>query len=273
MKLAGVVAFGLAVISTATADADCATPQWLGTPTGASIPAKGSLFFYSEANGVDAKKVGGPITAVTKLSDTVVRLDYSTKADELEITAQEPAVYQISGLWKPPAAAPRVIQTWHHEYQWTCSNADSLMLQIDQPTAAFRVFWRYKDHPTREWIVPARTGEGNINVLELGKIDCGSTTIDPDELAVGGILTLIAIRYDGSEVAVTGVPPTLSTTEMPTSADGLGRAIAFPAGTEPTAPLPYQDHDWPFHLFLLLLIPGAALTYVAVRDRGLKTVV
>jgi hypothetical protein len=273
MKLAGVVAFGLAVLAHTNADAECGTPQWLGTPNGASIPTKGSLFFYSEENGVDAKKVGGPITAVTKLSDTVVRLDYSTKADELEITAQEPAVYQVSSYWKPPAAAPRVIQTWHHQYEWTCSTADSVMLQIDQPTAAFRVFWRYKDHPTREWIVPARTGDGNVNVLELGKINCGSTTIDPNELAAGGSLTLIAIRYDGSEVAVAGLPPTLSTADMPTSKDGIERAIAYPAGTEPTAPVPYQDHDWPFYLFMLLLVPAGALTYVALRDRGLKSAV
>jgi len=272
MKLAGLVGFGLVVAWSANAAAECGTPEWLGTPTGATIPSHGSLYLYREVG--DGMKVGGPITAVTKVSESVMRIDYATKADELEIaSAQEPALYQISGLWKPPAAAPRVIQSWHHKHAWTCSSSDSVMLQIDQPTTAFRVFWRFKDHPTRELIVPARTAEGNVNVLELGKINCGHASIDPDELAAGGILTLIAIRYDGSEVAVAGLPPTVSTVDMVTTQDGLERAIAFPAGTEPIAPVPYQDHDWPFHLFLLLLIPAAALTYVAYRDRGIKTVV
>jgi hypothetical protein len=147
------------------------------------------------------------------------------------------------------------------------------MLQIDQPTAAFRVFWRFKDRPARELVIPARTAANNVNVLELGKIDCGRASIDPYELAAGGILTLVAIRYDGSEVAVSGLPPTISTVDMPSSEAGLGRAIGFPLGTEPVAPVPPADHDWPFHLFLLLLVPAAALTYVALRDRSVRAVV
>ena len=277
MKLAGVgLLAGLAVLSVHTrAEAECGNPHWVGTPTGATIPAKGSLYRYDESLAYrDPKSTGGPIVAQTKISDTVVRLDYVTKADELELSDEyEPTLLQVSPTWQPPAAAPRVIQYWHETYAWTCSSSNSVMLQIDQPTAAFRVFWQSRNHPAKTWIIPARTAENNINVLELGKVNCGSTSIDPDELAAGGILTLMAIRYDGSEVAVTGLPPTLSSAEMPTGDTGITRAIGYQAGAAPTASVPPVDHDFPFHLFLLLLIPAAALLFVASRHRALKPVV
>jgi len=56
-------------------------------------------------------------------------------------------------------------------------------------------------------------------VLELGTFNCGSTTVDPEELAVGGHLALIAIRADRSEIAVTGLPELLSSKEMPSDED------------------------------------------------------
>jgi hypothetical protein len=209
------------------------------------------------------------------VGDSVVRLDYVTKADELEIADTfEPTILQVNPTWKAPAAAPRVVQYWHYEAEGGCSNSDSLMLQIDQPTAAFRVYWQSGELPVREMIIPAKTRENNVNVLELGKMYCvGESSIDPAELAAGGTLVLMAIRYDGSEVAVSGLPQTISTAKMATSEDGLDRAIGFPAGTEPTASVPPVDHDFAFHMFLLLLIPTAALVYIAARDRSVKAVV
>jgi hypothetical protein len=278
MKLAGVaLAVGL-VVAARSAQASCDSPRWVGTPTGATIPATGSLYVYDEGLSFrePVRKGGGPIVRQTKVSDTVLKLDYVTKADELEIPYDHrPTILNVNPAWKPPAAAPRVIQYWHHKHEWTCSEADSLMLQIDQPTAAFRVYWQSGDRPMRELIMPAQTDENHVSVLELGKINCGEVSIDPAELAAGGKLVVMAIRFDGSEVAVSGLPATVSTAQMPTSSDGLARAIGFPAGTEATASVPSSnaDHDWPFHLFVLLLIPAAALLFIALRDRSVKAVV
>lgn len=275
MKLAGIFAVGLVAALTPDAHADCGYQGWVGTPTGASIPSSGALYVFDGSLADELKAPSGPIVKRTQVGPNVVRLDYVTKADELEIShAYEPTILQVNPAWKAPAAAPRVIQYWHHKSEWTCSHSDSLMLQIDQPTAAFRVYWQSGDRPVRQMVVPAKTSDNNISVLELGKLDCvAGSSIDPDELAAGGKLVLMAIRYDGSEVAVTGLPQTISTAKMVTSEDGLGRAIGFPAGTEPTASVPPVDHDFPFHMFLLLLIPAAALVYVAARDRSVKAVV
>lgn len=276
MKL--LIALTVGVLGSGTeADADCGNPHWVGTPSGASIPRAGSLYLYDEyVKYGEIKEWSLPIVRRTKISDTVVKLDYVTSADELELADDdEPTILRVNPIWQPPAAAPRVIQYWHHKHEWTCSEADSLMLQIDQPTAAFRVYWQSGDRPMRELVIPARTGDHHVSVLELGKINCGSTSIDPAELAAGGTLVLMAIRFDGSEVVVAGLPATISTADMPTSADGLSRAIGFPLGTERTAPVPpvHHDHDWPFHMFLLLLIPAGALLWVALRDRPVKAVV
>ncbi len=275
MKLAG-VALAVGLLASSRAEAECGNPHWVGTPTGASIPQTGSLYLFDASLAYsEIKERGGPIVRQTKVGDMVVRLDYVTRADELELKDDyDPMLYNVHATWKPPAAAPRVIQYWHQVSEWTCSQTDTLMLQIDQPTAAFRVVWEAKGQAGRDFVFPARTSENNISVLELGKLDCvGVPTIDPAELAAGGRLTLFAIRFDGSEVAVTGLPATISTKEMPTTADGISRAIGYQAGSEPIAPVPPADHDWPFHLFLLLLIPAGALLWVALRDRSVKAVV
>ncbi len=276
MKLAPVgLAVALLSLATSRAEAECGNPHWIGTPTGATIPQTGSLYLHDQSlTYADLKERGGPIVRQTKISDTVVKLDYVSRADELELKDDyEPTLLNVSATWQPPAAAPRVIQTWHQVSSWTCSSSDLMMIQIDQPTAAFRVVWEAKDKPARQFVFPARTADSHISVLQLGKLDCGGTTIEPAELAAGGRLSLFAIRFDGSEVAVKGLPATVSTTEMPTTEDGISRAIGFPAGTERTAPVPPTDHDFPFHLFLLLLLPAAALLWVAVHNRAVKAVV
>lgn len=278
MKLATAGLVALTLVSIAQhADADCGNPHWVGTPTGASIPQRGSLYLFDGAiaDGEELKHRGGPIKAETKVGPGVVKLDYVTQADELELAdAYEPTLLNVNPMWRPPAAAPRVIQYWHQVSAWTCSSSDLVWLQIDQPTAAFRVVWEAKHKPARQFVFPAHTGDNNVSALPLGKLNCvGEPTIDPEELAAGGRLALFAIRYDGSEVAVTGLPQTLSTTQMPTTEDGIERAIGYQRGSEPTSSVPPTQHDFPFYLFLLLLIPATAVGWVALKDRSVKAVV
>ena len=276
MKLAPVgLAVALLSIFATRAEAECGNPHWVGTPTGATIPQTGSLYLYDHSLTYGGlKERGGPIVRQTQISATVVKLDYVSHADELELVdADSPILLNVSPTWQPPAAAPRVIQTWHQVSSWTCSSADLFNLQIDQPTAAFRIVWEPKNLPARQFVFPAVTADNNVNVLSLGKVDCGTTNIDPAELLVGGRMSLFAIRYDGSEVAVRGLPEYVSSAQAPVTEDGIKRAIGFPIGTAPTAPVPPTDHDFPFHLFLLLLIPAAALLWVAVHNRSVKAVV
>lgn len=278
MKLAtaGLAALVLASIAP-HAEADCGNPHWVGTPTGASIPPAGSLYLFdgSMAYTDELAHRGGPIKRETKVGPGVLKLDYVTAADELELKDDyEPTLLNVNPSWRPPAAAPRVIQYWHQVSAWTCSNSDLVWLQIDQPTAAFRVVWQARNRPARQFVFPAQTADNHISVLPLGKLNCvGEPTIAPEELAAGGRLTLFAIRYDGSEVAVTGLPQILSTTAMPTTEDGIDRAIGFQRGSAPTSSVPPTQHDFPFYLFLLLLIPAGAVGWVAVKDRSVKAVV
>lgn len=292
MKLAGLVvvaSLGLAASHAREARADCGVRRWLGTPSGTAIPARGSMFLYDEwledressgRNPVPSSPGGPPagaITARVQVAPHVLRLDYATKADELELKVGDEAhLFEVKRGWRPPEAAPRVVHYWHHASSWTCSSADSLMLQIDQPTAAVRVRWTAAGQVTpREWIVPALTAEGNVSVLELGKIDCGSTTIEPAELAAGGQLALVAIRFDGSEVPVTGLPAFLSTQQMPTTTEYLDRAIAYEPGAEPVAPVPLpprETRDFPLVVFLGVLGILGALLYVRFGHRALKEV-
>jgi hypothetical protein len=285
MKLAGLLLAGSALVLPKLAEADCGNRNWIGTPAGSKIPAKGSLFVYDEYSKYpgELSPAKGAIKQRTKVGDSVIRLDYESTANELEIKLTEwdaGSVFNIDPRWRAPQALPRVIQYWHHASSWTCSHADSLMLQIDQPTAAFRAVWKADGKAARTWIIPAQTGDDNRNVLELGKIDCGSTTIEPEELAAGGALTLFAIRYDGTEVVVTGLPPRISTKDLMTSEAGVSQAIGYFENQEPVKPAPrpafemeehHQDVAWQVFLCVMgVLVP---LLYVRFANRTLKPVV
>lgn len=265
MKLvSSVVAVVAVVAATHSASAECRNPHWLGTPAGATIPATGSLYLYDR----DAE----PRAHQTRISDTVVRIDYTSTADELEF-ANEGVVYRVDKQWRAPEAAPRVLVSWHNKVDAT--SADSVMLQIDQPTAAFRVRWEFAGKQPREWIVPARSSHTNASVLELGKLACAATTIDPDELAAGGVLTLFAIRFDGSEVAVVGLPAIVSTAAMRTSTRGVDDAMAMLDAQAPPAPsAPRLDIDlhFPFYMLIFGVVLLAGLLWVKVHNRAPKPV-
>jgi len=237
MKLALTFAAIAAASAPHLAQAECANPHWVGTPPGTRLPTKGSLFVYdgslsyrgNEMPPIDAHWTGMQPKSVrqTRVSENVIRYDFEATLPatlELDRDAWEPRRFGFDPSWHAPRLAPRVLQYWHHVYQWTCSNADSVMFQIDQPTAAFRVSWKAGLH-TAELVIPAKTDDDNRSVLELGKPNCASANLDPDELLAGGTLTITAIRLDGSEIAVTGVPDFVSTKQMPTDTSGIDRAF------------------------------------------------
>ncbi len=202
-----VLVLSLVLATPQRADAMCAHPSWVGTES-SSVPTKGSLYAYDEIVNHEAYQhevswTGTPGVAVqTKVAKSVVRIDYSGPAGS-ELVVNRVA-YRLISDWRAPAEAPRVADYWHREHRSTCSSEDTLNFEVDQPTAAIRVRWTFRGETT-ETIVPAER-----NVLALGKINCGGTTLAPVELHAGGHLELTAIRLDGTEVRIRGLPGTIS---------------------------------------------------------------
>ncbi len=229
-QLAWAVMF-LAAAAPGRADAECGIPRWFGVADTSTLPLQGSIYVHHEMMArYGASELPPPPSfrwtgaastpSVEKVGDVVYRIDYDAPhAFGVELQADpyddwdNPRV-TFDPRWTAPARAPHVVQYWHDVSAWTCSSTDSVKIQLDQPVAGVRVRWTFRG-VTREWIEAPRSHEPTKSVLEVGKFNCGSTTVDPEELAVGGHLALIAIRADRSEVAVTGLPALLSSKEMP----------------------------------------------------------
>lgn len=212
-----VIAMVIAVLAS-PAEASCGAPRWSSLADGATLPSRGVLFVHDEAlDGDDLQLVWRDGTAgrwtVTPLSTTVARVDYDAgSAMGVELFAFPRAPGERAGLdprWRAPSRLPRVVALSHEQGAWTCSSHDLLAIELDEPVAAVRVRWTF-GRITRE-LVEVPWTRGGRPVLALGKIDCGGANLDPLELFVGGALELIAIRFDGSEVAVAGLPPWIST--------------------------------------------------------------
>jgi hypothetical protein len=224
-----VLAVLLGLLAPGQAEASCGLPSWNGTRARERLPARGVLFTYELGAGfhlrhgrhtIDIAAIDGAITwTASAVGDSVIRIDYeTTNATGVRLGA---ARYAIDPAWRPPTAVPRAITTWHEEHRWMCSWGDTLSFLIDQPTAAFRV--RLAE---QEWIVPADGHE-----LRLGKIDCGDTLVDPGRLHDGVELELIAIRSDGSEVAVHGFPRYVAVSDIAGEDVAFVVAILFVAAT------------------------------------------
>lgn len=268
-----------------SAHAECAKPKWIGTPTGTTIPEHGSLYIFEEDYRGDSfahmEKIefsdGVPHRwETTRISDRVVRVDYAAGLAST-VTAGirwDSVTYSIDPAWRAPAHAPRVLQYWHHASEWACSYADSWLVQVDQPTAAFRVVFTPNDDISMpvEYIEPAQTGADGRSVLEIGKHDCvSSTKISPETLARGGVLELYAIRFDGSEVAVTGLPATMKTSEMRTSSGHVQDAIGYaPLPPAPPPAPPTVTNAASGHAFLVIAGAGVGLLFVGMLLAGRK---
>jgi len=275
----------LVLAAAPSAHAECAIPVWIGTPHGTTIPEHGSLYIYDSGYGfdhnADEKGVvfsdGVPHRFVeTRITEDLVRVDYAAGlASAVTVNAGwAPAMYPIDAQWTAPTAAPRVVQYWHHVSEWTCSMSDSWMIQVDQPTAAFRVRFTPIDDigSTIEYIEPAQTGEDGRSVLEIGKHNCiGAPTISLEQLAVGGILELQAIRFDGSEVEVTGLPAMMKTSEMRTSDAGIEGAIGYavPPASPPPAP-PVVTNARSGEAVLVITGVGVGLLFIGMLLAGRK---
>jgi hypothetical protein len=273
MKLA--LALLLAAIPRIAA-AECAGPHWIGTPSGTPLPLRGTLFVHDTATSPVVQPMwhGRPpaLWRQTRIAEDVVRVDYLVTTPTrlgLDVDSPDPRTFTFDPAWRAPAAAPSVIRSWHRERSPSCPTADSVMLQIDQATAAFRVHWTYGGKTT-ELVVPARTADGNKSVLELGKLDAGQN-LDPAELHEGGEITVTAIRLDGSEIAVTGIPAFLATANLRTIDEGMehafriGRLRPDPVAAAVVAPAP-EERGFAIGNALIVVIVGIG-AWLAIRTR------
>jgi hypothetical protein len=245
LALSAIVVGGL--LSSGAAEADCNIPAWLGTPDNASVPTKGTLYFHDEqlswhddpplqwmklawANGEGTVRVvraeGAP---------NLARIEYDGPAGAQLLVYDrwdEAQTVTLGNDWQYKHA-PRVLQYWHHNSEWTCSSSDVLMIQIDQPTAAVRVRWTVNGHAVDYW--EATKNDATKSVLQLGKINCGGENIPLEQLYDGVGIELYAIRFDGTEVKIEGMPSYIALSEIDASERGIDQAFTIVATQEPAA--------------------------------------
>ena len=234
------------LLHAAAARAECAWNRYLGVPDGTPLPAAGTLY-YEDAFGTDAPPPlhvdGTGAVTPTRETDRVWRIDYHAEVGSQIVFDRDaydgPQHFPV--VAKIDHATPRILMYWHFDLSWTCSSADALMVQVDQPFAAVRAAWTRAGVTDSHVVVP-RTDEHGKIVIELGKHNCGGADIDPDELRLGGHLDLVGIRADGSEVAITGLPATIVTDDLPSDNSGLGYAMTVTKVDPPDEPPPPVHH-------------------------------
>jgi hypothetical protein len=176
------------------ADAKCARKSWLGTPEGTPVPPAGTLYRTSGAS--------------------VTKVPYETALGALVVTVGSER-FIVDPTWTPPADPPRVVAMRHVEHGWTCSSTDAAMLTLDQPVAAIRVSWTREGKAHESLVVPRSRRALDRPSILLGKVGCAGSTFSVAELEAGVALEMTAIRFDGSEVEVEGLPPVLDLDELP----------------------------------------------------------
>jgi hypothetical protein len=224
------------------AHAMCAWPDWLGTPSGVTVPPSGTLYRYTW--------------------DGVEPVPYTAASGVLTVDGGgDDATFRVDPTWAPPDRAPRAVTILHSQYSWTCSEQDAAAIQLDQPVAAVRVFWA-RDGQRHETLVvpkPMRSAVGvPAAVILLGKIDCAGETIPVADLMAGAVVKMTAIRFDGSEVQIEGLPTLLDLDDLPR--EKQQRAVSLIDSAPPlivNASPPVRHRRHTSGLIILALLGGA----------------
>jgi hypothetical protein len=188
------VAFELA------ADAKCARPMWLGTPAGTTVPPRGTMY--------------------RQTGERAEPRPYQAALGAFVVSAGSSELFIVDPAWKPPVDPPRVVAILRRKYKWTCSHTNAAAIQLDQPVAAVRVAWTYEgqSHETIVAPLPERTRNG-VDLpsawILLGYVSCTGQTMSTFALEAGVTVDMTAIRVDGSEVKVEGLPPILDFDDLP----------------------------------------------------------
>lgn len=260
---------GLALAAERSADAACACPPKL-SPESGSIPLRGSLYlgdvYLLEHGEVSVRWIGAPGSATWSIRDGVARLDYSgPEGSELLIITfkqYERARYKLDAGWRAPIGAPHAIRVEHEQSRWTCASTDALFIKLDQSTAAVRVRWTHSG--TIENRILATDG-----TVALGQVGCCGSNLSTDELHDGGELDLVAIRVDGTEAPILGLPSFVSSDMYSLERGGGLRTIVRPvvAASYRAAGQPFSDEPVVPQWLKLLLSLGliGSLVYISRR--------
>ncbi len=117
--------------------------------------------------------------------------------------------------WLVHARAPRVVSIGQRLAVHDCPWEDGLAIQIDQPAAGFRVRWWADDRWSEAVVGAAATFlDPAKGVLVLGKLACAPSTVPLAEFHTGVLVDVRAIRLDGTEVAIDGLPALLDLDEL-----------------------------------------------------------
>lgn len=248
----------------------------MGTPGGTTIPTRGSLYVYSTyrsssdaptgRSSVPVKWIGNVgIVEQEEIADDLFKITYHGEHGSQLVVGEGKgsARYTLADSWQAPTQAPFAVGIERVKTP-RCSYRDVLRVTLDQPTAAVRIRWTFDDLTT-EWILPTEDGTSKWlpsverHVLEIGTRACAGTTVPPYELATGGTLELIAIRLDGSEVAVKGLPSTISFRDVATVdelRETLNAMLRERHAAEQTPRKPALSKPDRLVLSLLLLLAG-----------------
>jgi hypothetical protein len=187
--------------------------------------------------------------------------------------------YPIDPHWKAPAEPPRVLVLERSEYGWSCLPEDALAIQIDQPVAAVKVFWA-TSKGTQTMIVapePYATPLGKpASILLLGRPYCASENVPLADLERGVVLGLTAIRNDGSEVMIEGVPTFVKLDDWPSGQGswrpiplGFEKLVDEPRATPASAPSkPRSSSALPIILVLGAIAIGARCGLAGAMSEG-----
>jgi hypothetical protein len=292
----GIVALLSGLALARPAAADCGISRWIGTSPGVALPETGVLYVFDHSMTYygghpyepwHLASDGSVVWEFDAAGDGVGRIRYWTKdATYIDVSVGEDTWdggrFPIHRGWHAPVEAPRAVHYWHEQHEWTCSETDLLAVQVDQPTAAFRVRWRGLGQ-AGEWIVPAKPHTDRAapegwwrDVLGIGKPNCARATVEPSDLREGGLIDLVAIRHDGSEVPVGGIGGFVSTRDLAThdfSASVAQPQPPLPAIAPAVATPPGGDRLWLVTVLAPILALLGLAGFLARRRRPIAVVV
>jgi hypothetical protein len=210
-------------ITEAGAMCDSPEPAILPAP-GTPLPPDPTLYAFDPDHNPKARLiVEGAEASIERVAESpaydVTRIRVHARAPGHEIrlywrdgngSTSRPAHYRV-GAATPPNQA-RVVGVTRHTWDWTCSFADTIKLELEGTAIAYRVAWADGSTtflPADDRVMwpgnaddAAALAPARITAAELGHINCMGYSVAPEALARPRPFVLYALYADGSEVRI-----------------------------------------------------------------------
>lgn len=221
----GALALTLSPGGITEADAMCGSPEHTVLPApGTPLPPEPTLYAFTPHRALEARLIiEGAEASIERVAEshaydvTRVRVHARDPGHEIRLywrypngRTSRPAHYRV-GAATPPNQA-RVVGVTRYTWNWTCSFADTIKLELEGTAIAYRVAWAdgstsilpadsrllWLDNPDdAAALEPVRT-----TTAELGHINCMGYSVAPQALARPRPFVLYALYADGSEVRI-----------------------------------------------------------------------